>query len=77
MNSSLIQLNPPIPLETPSGKALAHIVIDYGPEYDLLWVCFNDKNGECWTWHNSLVRAQKNVTMGRDFKDDKNTSNKG
>jgi len=77
MKNTLIQLDPPIPLETPNGKALAHIVIDYGPEYDLLWVCFNDSNGECWTWNNSLVRAQKNVTMGRDFKNDKNTNNKG
>ena len=61
------QLNPPIPLDTPKGKALAHIVIDYGPEFDLLWVCFDDETGECWTWHNSLVRAQKNISMGRNY----------
>jgi hypothetical protein len=62
---TLQQLNPPIPMETPRGKALAHMVIDYGPEFDLLWVCFDDATGECWTWANSLIRAQKNITMGR------------
>ena len=61
----MLQLNPPIPLDTPKGPALAHLVIDYGPEHNLLWVCFDDANGECWTWDNSKVRAQKNITMGR------------
>ena len=59
------QLNPPLPLMTPKGKAWAHLVIDYGPEADLLWVCFLDEGGECWTWPNSLVRAQPNATLGR------------
>lgn len=62
---SILQLNPPIPMDTPKGSALAHMIIDYGPEYNLLWVCFNDADGECWTWDNSKVRAQKNITMGR------------
>jgi hypothetical protein len=64
----IVQLNPPIPLDTPNGKALAHILLDYGPEFDLLWVCFDDKTGECWTWPNHLIRAQRNITMGRDLK---------
>jgi hypothetical protein len=62
---SLLQLNPPIPLNTPHGPAMAHVLIDHGPEHNLLWVCFNDKDGECWTWPNNLVRAQKNITFGR------------
>lgn len=60
----LLQLNPPIPVQTPKGKALAQLVIDYGPEHDLLWVCF-EENGECWTWGNPQIRAQSNITMGR------------
>jgi len=62
---SILQLNPPLPLETPKGSALAHFLIDYGPEFNLMWICFNDKNGECWTWQNSDIRAQKNITLGR------------
>lgn len=61
----MLQLNPPVPLETPRGKALAHFLIDYGPEHHLLWVCFQDETGECWTWPNPEVRAQANPSMGR------------
>ena len=62
----MIQLNPPIPLLTPKGKALAHFLIDMGAEHDLVWVCFQDDSGECWSWNNKDIRAQKNITMGRN-----------
>lgn len=65
---NLLQLNPQIPLITPKGKAWAHIVIDYGQEHDLLWVCFQDDTGECWTWRNPDVKIQSNITMGRSNK---------
>jgi hypothetical protein len=61
----LSQLNPPLPLLTPKGKAWAHLVIDYGPEADLMWVCFQDEDGACWTWSNRDVRIQPNATLGR------------
>jgi len=60
----LLQLNPPIPMQTPKGKAMAQILIDYGPEYDLVWVCFGE-NGECWAYRNQDVRADSNFTFGR------------
>lgn len=61
----MIRLDPPIPLMTPKGRALAHFVMDYGPENDLQWVCFHDDTGECWTWENAHIRARVNHTMGR------------
>jgi len=61
----LLQLNSPIPVITPKGKGLAHVLIDYGVEHDLLWVVFQDETGECWTYNNQEIRAQPNVTMGR------------
>jgi len=64
---SMLQLNPPLPVETPRGKALAHILIDYGPEEHLLWVCFQSDTGEIWAWPNPKVRAQSNPTMGRNL----------
>ena len=67
MSHGALQLNPPIPVETPKGKALAHFLIDYGPEYDLLWICFDDATGECWTWHNHMIRAQDNISLGRKY----------
>ena len=62
---TVTQLNPPLPLNTPKGPALAHMVVDYGPEHSLIWVCFQDDTGECWSWANPEIRAQKNITMGR------------
>lgn len=59
------QLNPPIPITSPKGSCLAIAVIDYGPEWDILWVCAQDDTGECWTWSNREIRFQKNVTLGR------------
>lgn len=59
----MIQLNPPVPLLTPKGEAMAHILIDYGQEHHLLWVCFLDETGECWTFNNRLVRIQPNYSM--------------
>lgn len=63
----IIQLNPAIPVRTPKGNALAHILIDDGPEYDLKWVCFQENTGECWTWNNRMIRGQMNMTHGRDY----------
>ena len=63
----ILQLNPPLPLVTPKGPALAHFMIDTGIENDIQWVCFQDTTGECWTWKNSKIRAQKNITQGRDY----------
>lgn len=61
----ILQLNPPLPMVTPKGKGLAHFLIDYGPEHHLMWVCFLDDSGECWTFENPQVRIQWNITLGR------------
>ena len=61
----IIQVNPTLPLETPHGKGFAHFVIDYSQEHDLLWVVFLDDSGECWTFQNSEIRIQKNLSIGR------------
>jgi len=63
----ILQLNPPIPVITPKGKGFAHLVIDYGPEHNLLWTVFIDKTGECWTYENKEIRSQENVTLGRSI----------
>ena len=34
-----------------------------------MWVVFLDGNGECWTFSNSDIRADKNITYGRDNPD--------
>ena len=61
----ITQLNPPLPLETPKGSGLAHFVIDYGPESDLIWVVFMNADGACWSVPNPEVRMAFNWTIGR------------
>ena len=61
----ILQLEPPIPLDTPKGKGQAHFLIDYSIEQHLMWVVFLDDTGECWTFQNPEIRAQKNSTIGR------------
>jgi hypothetical protein len=61
------QLNPPLPFETPKGKAFAHFLIDYGIETNLYWVCFLQDSGECWTFNNREIKIEKNETIGRRF----------
>lgn len=59
-----MQLNPPIPLVTPKGKAWAIGMIDYGPQWDLQWITFIHGTGECWTFDNKQIRQEDNYTFG-------------
>jgi hypothetical protein len=63
---SMLRLDPPIPVITPKGKAWAHVLIDYSQEHHLIWLCFQDDTGECWSWQNMDIRIQTNPTLGRD-----------
>jgi hypothetical protein len=54
---------PPIPLVTPFGSGMAEFVIDYGPDWHLLWVVFIDATGECRTVQNPDIRLQRNETL--------------
>lgn len=63
----IIQLSPPIFLETPKGEGLAHFLIDYSIEDNLYWVCFMTETGECWTFANPEIRAPKNISIGRIY----------
>jgi hypothetical protein len=62
----ILQLNPVIPMISPKGKCFAHFLIDYGIEHNIMWVCFQDDTGECWTWSNPEVKIQNNPTIGRN-----------
>ncbi len=73
----LVQLNPPLPLETSKGAGWAHFVIDYGPEAALLWVVFMDADGACWTVPNAEVRMSFNWTMGRRKPEDREQERAG
>lgn len=59
-----IRIDPPIPLDTEKGYGLAHFLINYGAEQELVWVVFLE-NCEIWECQNHTVRACKNWTMER------------
>lgn len=60
----MMQLTPPLPVDTPRGPAYAHLVIDYSQEHYVLFVCFLQETGECWVLPNRDVKLQQNLTMG-------------
>jgi hypothetical protein len=64
----ILQLNPPIPLNTPKGPGLAWLITDMGAEHHHLWTVAINETGEIWTFSNPEIRAQNNITMGREYK---------
>jgi hypothetical protein len=62
----MLRLDPPIPVEVEGRKGMAHVLIDYGPDYDLIWLVAYDESREFWCVGNPLVRSVKNITMGRE-----------
>lgn len=64
-DNMITRIEPPIPVNTPKGKAMAIAWIDYGMENDLIWMCVQDETGEYWQWENAHVRARTNLTLGR------------
>ena len=63
----MLQLNPTLPIIRISDgmPGYAFLVIDYSQEHDLLFTCAM-KNGEIWTLSNKEIRAQENITLGRE-----------
>ena len=62
---SYLELKTYLPVITPKGSGRAIIMIDYGPEANLLWVVIQDDTGEIWTWSNYDIRVKDNITLGR------------
>jgi len=63
--SFITQLHPSIPMETPKGRGEAILVLDYGPEYNLMFTVALDSDGRLWTFQNSQVALCRNETLGR------------
>jgi len=61
----MLQLQPPIPVQTPRGPGLALVLLDYSTEFHLYWVVGLDGSGEVWTFANPDIRLRSNPTMGR------------
>lgn len=70
--TTIKRIDPPLPLLVNIKgnwvKGLAHFLIDYGYEMDIMWVVFDDESRECWTISNKNIRSQENVSAGRSPK---------
>lgn len=66
----ILQLNPPIPLQTPHGPGYANFLVDRGMEFDNEWIVFL-QNGEIWSFLNRDVRLENNITYSRKNDDPK------
>lgn len=64
----LLQLNPPIPVDTPKGQGFAFGWLDYGQEHDCLWKVCVTTTGEWWDVPQPQVRGVENVSMGRSVR---------
>jgi hypothetical protein len=60
----MLQLNPPLPLQTEKGWGWAHFVTWDSLEHSLYWTIFME-SGEIWTAPNEKCRAMKNITGER------------
>ncbi len=49
------ELNIPLDVITPLGKAKAIGLVNYN-EQDVEWVTFIKSTGECWFWRNQFIR---------------------
>lgn len=60
----ILQLNPTIDVKTPLGDCEAFFIIDYGQEFNTLFLVGLD-NGEMWWIKQSRLRLCKNISMDR------------
>lgn len=61
----ITRIDPPLPMESPKGRGMAHFLIDYGYEHYLVFVVSIDETGEIWSFRNSEIRLQGNLTANR------------
>ena len=72
----ILQLNPPLPMVCPKGSGWAHFLLCESIEHNAIWVIFLDDTNEIWFYENPHVRADKNITLGRDKFSNKELINK-
>jgi hypothetical protein len=61
----LVQLNPPMPFLKDGKKCLALMALDYGPEYETLFLCGMIESRELWWIPHSQLRLDNNISLGR------------
>ena len=52
-------------VDTPKGRGIVWIVIDYGHETDTIYTVIIDDSGEMWQFTHKDLRVRQNITFGR------------
>ena len=60
----MLQLKPPIPVETPLGEGWAQVVIDYSPDFNTVWIVFLIDSGMVKHFDSNDLRVCGNETFG-------------
>jgi hypothetical protein len=59
----MIQLNPPVPVETPLGSGWALVLIDYGPNFNTVWTVALINTGQIKHFDSNDIKLDKNYTF--------------
>jgi hypothetical protein len=63
---AMLQLDPPLPVTTADNRTgFAHVICDYGPEYDSILLVALDDSREFWWFSHTQLRIRNNITFGR------------
>jgi hypothetical protein len=63
---TLLQLDPPMPFVTDDGKKCTAIMaLDYGVDWETIFLCGMDDSRELWWLRQSKLRMVDNITFGR------------
>jgi hypothetical protein len=60
----MLQLNPPIWVQTPLGEGDALVLIDYGPNVNTVWLVHLHEDGRAVHFDSSDIRVMGNLMYG-------------
>jgi hypothetical protein len=60
----ILQLCPPIPVETPHGEGMAIMVLDYGLQWNTMWVVVLRSDRSIKHYDSNDIKLSKNFTIG-------------
>jgi hypothetical protein len=59
----ILQLNPPLPVETPHGEGMAIVLIDYGLNWNTCFLVCLKRNRELKHYNSGQLKLAKNYTF--------------
>jgi len=67
--TTMLQLNSPLSVATPLGWGIAYFIIDYGIDWNTVWVVALHDNNKIKHFDSNDIRIAENPTYGREVPD--------